>query len=62
MGFKPEVIAHSMRTLFDWYAQGKLNPHVSHVLPLEQAMDGMELLRSRKSTGKVVIEVAAEGA
>ena len=60
MKFKPEVIAHSLRELFAWYEAGKLHPHVSHVLPLEQAAGGIELLRTRKSTGKVVIEVAAE--
>jgi NADPH2:quinone reductase len=60
MKFKPEVIAHSLRELFAWYEAGKLHPHVSHVLPFEQAAGGIELLRTRKSTGKVVIEVAAE--
>ncbi|MEM9581048.1 MAG: NADPH:quinone oxidoreductase family protein [Pseudomonadota bacterium] len=60
MAFKPEVIVGSMRQLITWYAEGKLRPHVSHILPLEQAMEGMELLRTRKSTGKVVIEVAKE--
>jgi NADPH2:quinone reductase len=54
------VIAHSLRELFAWYEAGKLQPHVSHVLPFEQAAGGIELLRTRKSTGKVVIEVAAE--
>lgn len=56
--FKPAVIADSLRQLFAWYEDGKLHPHVSHVLPLEQAADGIELLRARKSTGKVVIEIA----
>lgn len=51
----PKVLTDSMSELFDWYAQGKLRPHVSHSLPLEQADEGLELLRSRKSTGKVVI-------
>ncbi len=60
MKFKPEVIADSLRELFAWYDAGKLHPHVSHVLPLEQAGDGIELLRTRKSTGKVVIEMAPE--
>jgi NADPH2:quinone reductase len=32
-----------------------LKPHVSHVLPLEQAREALELLRARKSTGKVVV-------
>ena len=58
--FKPEVVTDSLRALFDWYEQGKLQPHVSHVLPFEQVAEGMELLRTRKSTGKVVIEIAPE--
>ncbi|MGR3381868.1 NADPH:quinone oxidoreductase family protein [Roseovarius indicus] len=53
--FRPQVISDSLATLFGWYADGKLKPHVSHTLPLEQTLDGLELLRTRKSTGKVVI-------
>ncbi|MAM62657.1 NADPH:quinone oxidoreductase family protein [Maritimibacter sp. UBA3975] len=53
--FKPEVLRNSMATLLDWYDQGKLKPHVSSALPLEQAGEAYELLRSRKSTGKVVV-------
>ena len=43
--------------LLDWYDQGRLKPHVSNVLPLSEVEDGMELLRQRKSTGKVVIRM-----
>ncbi|MEC7762428.1 MAG: NADPH:quinone oxidoreductase family protein [Pseudomonadota bacterium] len=53
--FKPEVLKDSLKTLLDWYDQGKLKPHVSHALPLEQAGEAYELMRSRKSTGKVVV-------
>lgn len=53
--FRPEVIRDSMQTLVTWYSDGKLKPHVSHALPLEQAGEAYELLRSRKSTGKVVV-------
>ena len=53
--FAPEVLNGSLATLLEWYAEGRLKPHVSHVLPLERVEEGMELLRSRKSTGKVVI-------
>lgn len=55
LAFRPEVVTDSLATLFQWYEAGRLRPHVSHVLPLEQAADGLELLRSRASTGKVVI-------
>lgn len=53
--FRPSVITQSLTTLLDWYGQGLIKPHVSHVLPLDRAAEGLELLRSRASTGKVVI-------
>lgn len=55
MTFRPEVIAESLLQLLQWFAQGRLTPHVSHVLPLDRVAEGMELLRTRRSTGKVVI-------
>ncbi|WP_146589755.1 NADPH:quinone oxidoreductase family protein [Puniceibacterium confluentis] len=58
LNFRPEVLTGSLATLMAWYADGKIKPHVSHTLPLEQAAAGLELLRSRKSTGKVVIEMS----
>lgn len=54
-GFAPQVLAQSLRTLLGWYAEGGLHPHISHALPLDRAAEGFELLRSRRSTGKVVI-------
>ncbi|WP_323786149.1 NADPH:quinone oxidoreductase family protein [Thalassovita sp.] len=53
--FRPDVLTDSMKTLLSWYDQGRLKPHVSHVLPLDRAAEGLELLRKRQSTGKVVI-------
>lgn len=53
--FAPGPFRDSLTQLFAWHSQGLLRPHVSHVLPLEQAAEGLELLRSRASTGKVVI-------
>lgn len=57
MAFKPQVIIESLTELLDWHSQGRIKPHISHTLPLEQVADGMELLRTRKSTGKVVITI-----
>jgi len=53
--FNPNALTDSMGELFDMFSAGDLKPHVSHTLPLEQAGDALELLRSRKSTGKVVV-------
>ncbi|WP_353471605.1 NADPH:quinone oxidoreductase family protein [Salipiger sp. H15] len=55
--FRPEALTGSLAQLFAWHAAGKLHPHVSHVLPLARVAEGLELLRSRASTGKVVIEI-----
>lgn len=53
--FNPTALTDSMDALFDMFRDGRLQPHVSHVLELDQAADALELLRSRRSTGKVVV-------
>ncbi|WP_417523175.1 NADPH:quinone oxidoreductase family protein [Marinovum sp.] len=55
--FKPQVVADSMKTLMEWHRDGRITPHVSHALPLEEAGRAMQLLRDRKSTGKVVVTI-----
>ncbi|MBS1303164.1 NADPH:quinone oxidoreductase family protein [Loktanella sp. SALINAS62] len=53
--FQPDALTDSLATLMDWYATGKLRPHVSHTLPLDDAATGLDLLATRKATGKIVI-------
>jgi len=53
--FKPQVLNDSIAQLFRWHAEGRLKPHVSHILPLEETVHGLDLLRNRASTGKVII-------
>jgi NADPH2:quinone reductase len=55
--FKPEVLANSFRQLFAWWEEGRLKPHVSNRVPLENAVEALDLLTTRKATGKVVIEI-----
>lgn len=55
LAFRPRVLRDSLVQLLDWYQQGKLRPHISAVLPLERVQEGYDLLRKRRSTGKVVI-------
>ncbi|PSL22350.1 NADPH:quinone oxidoreductase family protein [Shimia abyssi] len=57
LAFAPTVTTNSMQTLFSWYDHGKLKPHVSNTLPLDRADEACELLRTRKSTGKVVVTI-----
>jgi NADPH2:quinone reductase len=54
---KPHLMAESLHQLLRWFDEGKLKPHVSHRLPLSQAKDALDLLRTRKSTGKVVLTI-----
>lgn len=58
---RPDVFRASTAALFGWHAQGRLRPHVGHRLPLAEAEAGLALLRDRKATGKVVVEVAPSG-
>lgn len=53
----PARVAASMTELLRWRADGRIHPHISHVLPFEAVPEGLALLRDRKATGKVVIHV-----
>lgn len=55
LAFRPEALTDSLAELFQWYRAGRLHPHVSNTLPLERAGEALELLRTRRSTGKVVV-------
>ena len=55
--FNPKVLLESFKKLFKWYDEGKLKPHISHILPLESANEALDFLRERKATGKVIVKV-----
>lgn len=55
MAFAPDVLRQSMAELLALFAAGRLNPHISHKFPLAQAQDALDLLASRKATGKIVV-------
>ncbi len=57
LGYKPHVVTDSLAQLMTWYKEGKIRPHISHRFPLERAAEGLDTLRMRKSSGKVVIEM-----
>ncbi|MES2543200.1 MAG: NADPH:quinone oxidoreductase family protein [Pseudomonadota bacterium] len=56
----PDLVSASMAELLLWRAEGRLKPHVSHILPFESFPEGLALLKDRKATGKVVIRVGQE--
>ena len=51
----PDLITASFEELFGWYAAGDLKPHISHTFDLADAAEAMHTLKSRKSTGKVIL-------
>jgi NADPH2:quinone reductase len=52
---KPELLRQSYAQLFRWFEEGKLKPHVSERFDLSKVAQALDLLRQRKSTGKVVL-------
>lgn len=58
--FAPQVLTDSLAQLIRWWEAGKLSPHVSHVLPFAALPQGLDLLRSRSATGKVVLEITPQ--
>lgn len=56
--FAPEALDRSLSTLIGWYESGGLRPQISHRVPLERAAEGLDILRRRAATGKVVVTMA----
>jgi len=54
-GFAPAALSDSLARIFGWIAAGRLNPHLDRVLPLDRTREGLEALRGRRVTGKIVV-------
>ncbi len=52
----PEWAARNSRVLMGWLASGRIDPYISHRLPLEQTAEALKLIRDRKVIGKAIIE------
>ena len=57
---EPAVHASNLRALFALFDSGQIKPHVTELQGLERFSEALEVLNGRRSTGKVVIRVAAE--
>ncbi len=51
----PDKLRRSVEELVRWYGEGKLDPCITHRLPLEQSVEAIRLLTDRKAHGKVVV-------
>ena len=52
---EPERFAERIAQLSAWYREGRLKPHVSTVLPLDRTIEALQMIASRRVTGKVVL-------
>ena len=53
----PEFLAEAQADLFELYRQGRINPHVSEMFPLADAVKALHALGSRRTVGKVVLSI-----
>lgn len=56
---EPQVHAENLQALFNLFNAGKIKPHVTELQGLERFTEALDVLNGRRSTGKVVIRVAA---
>jgi NADPH2:quinone reductase len=55
---EPELFRRDEAELFDLFAAGHVHPHVSAVFPLDDVRGALRAVAERRTTGKVVLEVA----
>jgi NADPH2:quinone reductase len=51
-----------MQTLLSWYDENRVRPHASETYPQERALEGLQRVLERKSTGRIVISMDAKSA
>lgn len=56
----PATLTGSLQTLFGWFNDGKVRPHISAAYPLAGTADALAALMERRSTGKVVVKGQAQ--
>jgi NADPH2:quinone reductase len=52
---EPARFAESIRQLWQWFADGRLKPHVSATFALDRAADALARMAGRKVIGKIVL-------
>ncbi len=55
--YKNEILKQSAKTLFKWYAEGKISPHIGAVYDLKDTAKAISLLKERKSIGKIIVKI-----
>jgi NADPH2:quinone reductase len=53
---EPEANAANMAELMQWFAAGKIRPHVEKTFPLAKAAEALHFIHARHAAGKVVLK------
>lgn len=53
--FDPGALRDSVAQVLEWAAAGRIMPTIRHRLPLAHAAEALDLLRSRRAVGKIVV-------
>ncbi len=54
---EPEIYRQNCDELFELFRQGKIQPLISQVLPLDQYAEALNLFANRQAVGKIVLRV-----
>ena len=55
-----QLVREAQRELFELYQQGRIDPHIGGLLPLEKFADGLRALRDGDVQGKIILQVRPE--
>ena len=55
---KPDIMGPAWKQLSGWIEQGKLNPQIGSVFPLDRAVEAYKLLEKGNNYGKVVVKIS----
>jgi NADPH2:quinone reductase len=52
---EPDRFVDQMRQLGEWYAEGRIHPHIAATYPLDRAPEALRLMVDRKVAGKLIV-------
>lgn len=58
---RPDLVADGFRELFAWHEQGRLKPLISRSFDLAEVAAALDLLKTRRATGKMVLTTGGAG-
>lgn len=57
LSFAPTELTESLLEALSWWQKGLLKPHISAIMPFDQLPQALDLLESRRATGKIILNM-----